>query len=56
MDRCPKRGNTALIPAQYYEPEGTIPLYGGVQEFDGDGKLTKWLICTNPNCEDGKKN
>jgi len=47
--RCKKCG-AFMLRADYYDPDGMIPLYGLVEE---DG--IQW-VCINSNCEDGKKN
>lgn len=49
MNGCPKC-NAAMIRADLYEPEGTIPLHGGYMK---DGY---WWVCTAGDCDDGYKN
>lgn len=45
----------AMIRAEFYDPEGTIPLFGGLKEYE-DGKLVSWFVCINPACGEGRKN
>jgi len=54
MIRCPKCDAT-MVRAELYEPEGTVLLHGGEQKWE-DGKLTEWLVCINPTCDDGRRN
>jgi len=49
MMNCPKCG-AAMIRAERYDPDGSIPLYGGVKNE------TEWWVCINEGCEDGNKN
>ena len=49
MVRCTKCG-AAMVRVDLYEPEGTIPLHGGIQDN------TYWWVCINGECEDGKRN
>ena len=46
---CKKCGY-AMIRASMYDPDGTVPLCGGVRED------SEWWVCTNPTCNDGSKN
>lgn len=52
---CPKCG-APMLSSGIYDPDGTIPLYGGKKEYSEDGSLKEWWVCLNPACEDGKKN
>lgn len=45
-----------MIRAEMYDPDGEVPLYGGVKEHSADGELASWFVCINQGCEDGKKN
>jgi hypothetical protein len=29
---------------------------GGIREEDAEGCVKQWLVCTNPDCSDGRKN
>jgi hypothetical protein len=29
---------------------------GGIREEDSEGCVKQWLVCTNPDCSDGRKN
>ncbi len=29
---------------------------GGVRDEDAEGNVKRWLVCTNPDCFDGKRN
>jgi hypothetical protein len=29
---------------------------GGIREEDEEGHIKQWLVCTNPDCQDGKRN
>ena len=49
MKPCPICGK-ALLRASMYDPDGEIPLYGGIREDN------EWWVCINHGCEDGKKN
>lgn len=55
MNKCPKC-SAAMVRASSYDPDGSIPLYGGKKEFWGKDLLKEWWVCINPDCEDGKKN
>ena len=47
--------NRLMIPAQIYDPEGIIPLYGGYKKYDKSGNLISWFICKNPICQNKEK-
>lgn len=55
MNKCPKC-SAAMVRASSYDPDGSIPLYGGKKEFWGKDLLKEWWVCISPACEDGKKN
>lgn len=55
MKLCEKCGSI-MIRAEMYDPDGEVPLYGGVKEYNEQGDLVNWFVCINHGCEDGKKN
>lgn len=55
MNKCPKCGAT-MVRASSYDPDGLIPLYGGIKEFWGKDLLKEWWVCISQECEDGKRN
>lgn len=44
--KCAKCGQL-MIDAARYDPDGTVPLYGGLK---AEGR---WWVCINVDCEDG---
>ncbi len=46
---CSKCG-TAMLRAEMYDPEGTVPLYGDIRKGES------WWVCINRECEDGRRN
>jgi len=55
MKNCPKC-SLAMVRASLYDPDGLTLLYGGKKEYNNDGSLKEWWVCTNPGCEDGRRN
>lgn len=61
MYNCPKCGSV-MIRASLYDPDGMIPLYGGIKIGDMvtlegySPTIIEWWVCINPLCKDGKKN
>lgn len=49
MIGCPDC-NAAMVRADLYEPEGTVPLHGGIRDEK------HWWICIRPECLVGKRN
>ena len=54
MKECTQCGH-AMIRASMYDPDGAVPLYGGVKEYK-DGALSEWWVCNNSTCSEGAKN
>lgn len=50
-----KRCQRAMIRASRYDPDGVVPLHGGVKEYEGS-TLEEWWVCIYPGCEDGREN
>lgn len=40
-----------MVRADMYDPDGEVPLYGGVKTGMG-----VWWVCISPGCEEGRKN
>jgi len=49
--KCEKCNNL-LIRASMYDPDGEVPLEGGIKEYHDNGGLKEWWIC--PVCNNGK--
>jgi len=55
MKKCAKCG-LAMVRSRLYDPDGTVPLYGGLKEYSLDGTLKEWWVCNNGCCADGALN
>jgi len=44
-----------MIRASLYDPDGIVPLHGGIKEYEGEA-MSEWWVCINPGCSEGVKN
>ena len=55
MKKCAKCG-LVMVKSSLYDPDGTIPLVGGLKECNEDDALREWWVCNNSCCVDGAIN